>query len=99
MIYDLAMQWKALISFTPASITPIKYTSPSLSILKLPYIALYLLLKLTNYVTWLYLPLKQIDNKSYLASDRAYMGCDSKMRFLEYEDNLVELLNKEGDID
>jgi hypothetical protein len=51
MIYDLAMQWKALISFTPASITPIKYTSPSLSILKLPYIALYLLLKLTNYVT------------------------------------------------
>jgi hypothetical protein len=64
--------------------------------LKPPFIAPHLLLK--NYITRLYPPLKRINNKSYLASDRAYVGCNSKTQFLEYKDNPAESLNKEGDI-
>ena len=91
------MQWRALASFTLASATLANYTSPSLSTSKPPSIAPHLLLK--NYVTRLYPPLKRIDNKSYLASDRAYVDCNSKTRFLEYKDDPAKLLNKEGDID
>jgi len=97
-IYDLAIWWRALASFTLASATPANYTSLSPFISKLPSIALYLSLKPTNYITRPYPPLKRIDNKSYLASDRAYVDCNSKTRFLEYKDNLAKSLNKEGDI-
>ena len=88
------MRWRA-----PASFTPANYTSPSPSTSKPPFIAPYSSLKLTNYITRLYPPSKRIDNKSYLASDRAYVSCDGKTRFLEYKDNPAKSLNKEGDID
>ena len=93
-IYDLAMRQRA-----PASFTPANYTSPSPSTLKPPSIAPHSSLKPINYVTRLYPPLKRIDNKSYLASDRAYMGYNSKTRFLEYKDDPAKSLNREGDID
>jgi hypothetical protein len=88
------MRWRALASFTPAN-----YTSPSPSTSKPPSIAPHLSLKPTNYVTRLYPPSKRIDDKSYLASDRAYVGYDGKTRFLEYEDDPAKSLNREGDID
>jgi hypothetical protein len=93
------MRWRAPASFTLASVTPANYTSLSPSTSKPPSIAPYLSLKPTNYVTRLYPPSKQINNKSYLASDRAYVGCDGKTRFLEYKDDSAESLNREGDID
>ena len=62
--------------------------------LKPPFIAPHLLLK--NYITRLYPPLKRIDDKSYLASDKVYVGYNSKMRFLEYKDNPANrLIRKE----
>jgi hypothetical protein len=64
--------------------------------LKPPFIAPHLSLK--NYITRLYPPLKQIDNKSYLASNKVYVGCNSKMQFLEYKDNPAKSLNRERDI-
>jgi hypothetical protein len=88
------MRWRA-----PASFTPANHTSPSLSMSKPPSTAPHLSPKPTNYVTRLYPPLKRIDDKSYLASDKAYVGCDSKTQFLEYKDDLAESLNREGDID
>jgi hypothetical protein len=96
------MRWRAPASFTPASFTPTSatpanYTSPSPSTSKPPSIALYSSLK--NYVTRLYPPSKRIDNKSYLASDKAYVGYNSKTRFLEYKDDPAKSLNREGDID
>ena len=103
-IYDLAMQWRAPASFTPTSFTPTSatpanHTSPSPFTSKPPSTAPHLLSKPTNYVTRLYPPLKQINNKSYLASDKVYVSCDSKTRFLKYKDNSAKSLNKERDID
>ena len=93
-IYDLAIQQRA-----PASFTPANHTSPSPSTSKPPSTAPHSSLKPTNYITRPYPPSKQINYKSYLASDKAYMGCDSKTQFLEYKDNSAKSLNKERDID